>query len=123
TGLEGAALKKVEDGLYEAANRNGVSVAATAELYQRASMARQNLGASEEQLMQIVSGTSAALKLQGTSAGEASGALLQLGQLLGGNMVQSQEYSSLIDGLPTVLEAVAKGSERWGGSVNKLSQD
>jgi tape measure domain-containing protein len=123
TGLEGAALKRVEDGLYEAANRNGVAVEATASLYQRAAMARQNLGASEEQLMQIVSGTSAALKLQGTSAGEASGALLQLGQLLGGNMVQSQEYNSLIDGLPTVLEAVAKGSDRWGGSVNKLTQD
>lgn len=122
-GLEGRALKQVEDGLYEAANRNGVAVAATAELYQRASMARENLGASEAQLMQIVSGTTAALKLQGTSAGEASGALLQLGQLLGGNMVQAQEYNSLIDGLPTVLEAVAKGSDRWGGSVNKLTQD
>jgi len=123
TGLEGEALKRVEDGLYAAANRNGVAVEATAQLYQRASMARQNLGASEQQLMQIVSGTSAALKLQGTSAGEASGALLQLGQLLGGNMVQSQEYNSLIDGLPTVLEAVAKGSDRWGGSINKLTQD
>lgn len=122
-GLEGEALKRVEDGLYAAANRNGVAVEATAQLYQRAAMARQNLGASEQQLMQIVSGTSAALKLQGTSAGEASGALLQLGQLLGGNMVQSQEYSSLIDGLPTVLEAVAKGSDRWGGSINKLTQD
>lgn len=123
TGLEGEALKRVEDGLYAAANRNGVAVEATAQLYQRAAMARQNLGASEQQLMQIVSGTSAALKLQGTSAGEASGALLQLGQLLGGNMVQSQEYNSLIDGLPTVLEAVAKGSDRWGGSINKLTQD
>lgn len=122
-GLEGEALKRVEDGLYDAANRNGVAVSATAELYQRASMARENLGASDAQLMQIVSGTTAALKLQGTSAGEASGALLQLGQLLGGNMVQSQEYNSLIDGLPTVLEAVAKGSDRWGGSVNKLTQD
>lgn len=123
TGLEGEALKRVEDSLYAAANRNGVSVAATAELYQRAAMARENLGASEEQLLKIVSGTSAALKLQGTSATEASGALMQLGQLLGGNMVQAQEYNSLIDQLPVVLEAVAKGSDRWGGSVNKLTRD
>lgn len=123
TGLEGRALQRVEDGLYEAANRNGVAVAATAELYQRAAMARENLGATEADLMRIVSGTSAALKLQGTSATEASGALLQLGQLLGGNMVQAQEYNSLIDQLPIVLEAVAKGSDRWGGSVNKLTRD
>lgn len=122
-GLEGEALKRTEDALFEAANRNGVAVSATAELYQRAAMARENLGATEEQLLQIVSGTAAALKLQGTSATEASGALLQLGQLLGGNMVQAQEYNSLIDQLPTVLEAVAKGSDRWGGSVNKLTLD
>lgn len=123
TGLEGEALKRVEDSLYEAANRNGVAVAATAELYQRASMARENLGASEQDLLKIVSGTASALKLQGTSATEASGALLQLGQLLGGNTVQAQEYNSLIDQLPVVLEAVAKGSDRWGGSVNKLTKD
>lgn len=123
TGLEGERLKATETALYEIANRNGVAVAATSQLYQRASMARENLGASEEQLLKIVSGTSAALKLQGTSATEAGGALLQLGQLLGGNKVQAQEYNSLIDQLPTVLEAVAKGSDRWGGSVNKLTAD
>lgn len=122
-GLEGERLKKVENDLYEIANRNGVSVAATAELYQRASMARENLGASEEDLRRIVSGTAAALKLQGTSTTEASGALLQLGQLLGGSKVQAAEFNSLVDGLPTVLQAVADGSDRWGGSVTKLTKD
>ncbi|MHC3128362.1 hypothetical protein OB03_14245, partial [Brevundimonas sp. GN22] len=117
------ALKRVEDSLYETANRNGIAVAATAELYQRASMARENLGASEQDLLKIVSGTSAALKLQGTSATEASGALLQLGQLLGGSTVQAAEFNSLVDGLPTVLQAVANGSDRWAGSTIKLTKD
>lgn len=122
-GLEGERLKQVEDSLYAIANRNGISVAATAELYQRASMARENLGASEQDLQRIVSGTAAALKLQGTSTTEASGALLQLGQLLGGSKVQAAEFNSLVDGLPTVLQAVADGSDRWGGSVTKLTKD
>lgn len=121
-GLEGAALKRVEDSLYESANRNGVAVAATAELYQRAAMARNNLGASEEQLLALVSGTSAALKLQGTSATEASGALLQLGQILGGEKVQAQEYNSLIDQLPVLLQAAADGSGRFGGQISTLTQ-
>lgn len=120
-GLEGAALKQVEDSLYESANRNGVAVEATAELYQRAAMARNNLGASEEQLLALVSGTSAALKLQGTSAGEASGALLQLGQILGGEKVQAQEYNSLIDQLPVLLQAAADGSGRFGGQISTLT--
>lgn len=120
-GLEGAALKRVEDSLYESANRNGVAVEATAELYQRAAMARNNLGASEEQLLALVSGTSAALKLQGTTAGEASGALLQLGQILGGEKVQAQEYNSLIDQLPVLLQAAADGSGRFGGQISTLT--
>lgn len=120
-GLEGAALRRVEDSLYESANRNGVAVEATAELYQRAAMARNNLGASEEQLLALVSGTSAALKLQGTSAGEASGALLQLGQILGGEKVQAQEYNSLIDQLPVLLQAAADGSSRFGGQISTLT--
>ncbi len=122
TGLAGEALKRVEDSLYETANRNGIAVAATAELYQRATMARDNLGASEQQLLDLVSGTSAALKVQGTSATEASGALLQLGQLLGGANVQAQEYNSLIDQMPVLLQAVANGSDRFGGSINNLTK-
>lgn len=120
-GLEGAALKRVEDSLFESANRNGVAVEATAQLYQRAAMARNNLGASEEQLLALVSGTSAALKLQGTSAGEASGALLQLGQILGGQKVQAEEYNSLIDQLPVLLQAAADGSSRFGGNIGTLT--
>lgn len=120
-GLQGDALRQVEDSLYESANRNGVAVAATAELYQRAAMARNNLGASEEQLLALVSGTSAALKLQGTSATEASGALLQLGQILGGEKVQAQEYNSLIDQLPVLLQAAADGSDRFGGQISTLT--
>lgn len=121
-GLEGANLKRVEDSLYETANRNGLQVQATAELYQRASLSRQRLGASEQQLLALVSGTAAALKVQGTSAEAASGPLLQLGQVLGGAKVQAEEYNSLIDGLPVLLQAAAKGSDRFGGDVAKLTE-
>ena len=122
-GLEGERLKQVEESLYDIANRNGVQVEATTQLYQRAVMARANLGATEEQLMNFVSGTTAALRLQGSSATEASGSLLQLGQLLGCTKVQAGEFNSLVDGLPTILQAVANGSDRWAGSTTKLTKD
>lgn len=122
-GLEGARLTEVENGLYDAANRNGVAVAATAQLFQRAAFARDKLGASDAMLLQLVSGTTAALKLQGTSAEAASGPLLQLGQAISGNVVQAEEYNSLIDGLPVILQAAAEGSRRWGGDVSKLTAD
>jgi len=64
---------------------------------------------------------SAALKIQGMSAQEAQGALLQLGQALRGGKIQAEEYNSLLDGLYPLLEAAASGSERFGGSVAKLT--
>ncbi|RZJ44960.1 MAG: hypothetical protein EON87_08735, partial [Brevundimonas sp.] len=120
TGLEGAALKRVEDQLYETANRNGVAIDATAQLYTRAALSRNSLGASETQLQALVSGTTAALRVQGVSAESASGPLLQLGQALGGGKIQAEEFNSLIDGLPVLLQAAANGSTKFGGDIGKL---
>lgn len=122
-GLEGAALERVQSKLYESANRNGVAVGSLGQLYSRIALVSKELGASQSQIIQVSSGVAAALKIQGTSTEEASGAMLQLGQLLGGQKAQMEEYGSLIDGLPVILQAVAAGSDRWGGSVNKLTAD
>jgi tape measure domain-containing protein len=61
------------------------------------------------------------LRVSGKSAQEASGALLQLSQLLSGSMVQSQEYNSLIDGAYPLLQAVAAGLKEAGGDVGRLT--
>lgn len=120
TGLAGSDLRRVEDRLYETANRNGVAIDATAQLYARASLARKSLGASEQQLMALVSGTTAALRVQGVSSEQASGPLLQLGQALGSGSIQAEEFNSLIDGLPVLLQAAANGSTKFGGDIGKL---
>lgn len=120
TGLAGADLKRVEDALYETANRNGVAIDATAQLYTRAALSRKSLGASEAELLALVSGTTAALRVQGVSAEAASGPLLQLGQALGGGKIQAEEFNSLIDGLPVLLQAAANGSDKFGGDIGKL---
>lgn len=120
TGLAGQDLKRVEDALFATANRNGVQIDATAQLYTRAALSRKALGASEEQLLTLVSGTTAALRVQGVSAEQASGPLLQLGQALGGGKIQAEEFNSLIDGLPVLLQAAANGSTKFGGDIGKL---
>lgn len=47
--------------------------------------------------------------------------MLQLGQALRGGKIQAEEYNSLLDGLYPLLEAAAGGSDRFGGSVAKLT--
>jgi len=122
TGLEGDKLTKVYDALYLSAQRNAVPIEDLVTLYSRASMAAANLGASQEDLGRFVENVAVSLRVSGKTAQEASGALLQLSQVLGGSVVQAQEYNSLIDGAYPLLQAVAAGLKEASGDVGKLTQ-
>lgn len=122
-GLEGNRLTTTQNKLYAIANKYGVQLEAVGTLYGRNSAAAKELGLTQANQLKIVEATSAALKVNGTSGQEAAGALLQLSQMLGGTVVQAQEYNSLLDGARPLLQAVANGSDKWGGSVAKLTQD
>lgn len=120
-GLEGEALKRVEDQLFEAANRNGVAIDAVAQMYARVSQARQTLGATDAQLIELTNGVTAALRVQGVSAEQASGPLLQLGQALGAGTVRAEELNSLLEGTPVIIQAAARGSREFAGDTAKLA--
>lgn len=121
TGLEGQALIDVQDRLYEAANKNGIAVDAVAQLYQRATLAQKNLGASTDEIISLTNGVAAALRVQGVSAEQASGPLLQLGQALGAGTVRAEELNSLLEGTPILLQAAANGSAKYAGDMNALA--
>lgn len=120
-GLEGQALVRTEDALYAAANRNGVAVDAVAALYQRAALAKKNLNATDQDIIRLTNGVSAALNVQGVTAAAATGPLLQLGQALGGDIVRAEELNSLLEGTPIIMQAAAAGSAKYAGNVNAMS--
>ncbi len=122
-GVTGSRQAEVLKELMRLSQENAAPIEATVSLYGRASMAAENLGASQADLMQLTDAVGLALKVSGQSAEQASGALLQLGQALQGNKIQAEEYNSLIDGMYPLLQAAASGSARWGGSVSKLTTD
>ncbi|CCB65400.1 tape measure protein [Hyphomicrobium sp. MC1] len=122
-GKEGDALIATQDKLFNIAQKYGVSLEAIGTLYGRNAAAAKELGLTQSDQLKIVEATSAALKVSGQSSEQAAGALLQLSQMLGGTVVQSQEYNSLLDGARPLLQAVANGSDKWKGSVAALTQD
>jgi tape measure domain-containing protein len=121
-GLSGKELTGVYNQLYAAAQKNAAPIESLATLYSRVSLVQKELGVSSGQVVGLVENVAKSLKAQGSSAAEAQGALLQLGQALGGGTVQAEEYGSLIDGLPVLLQAAAAGIKQAGGSVAKLTQ-
>ena len=121
TGLEGKALDSTFSSLFQIAQKNGTEMAPLVTLYGRMSTAQQELNASSKEMMQFTEAVSLALKVSGSSTQEASGAMLQLSQAMGGGKIQAEEYNSLIDGARPLLQAVAAGMEEAGGSVSKLT--
>lgn len=108
--------------LFGIAQGAGADLEATATLFSRLSQTANELGATQEELFTFTKGVGDALKVAGTSAGQAQGALLQLSQALGGAVVRAEEFNSINEGARPILQAVANGLDEAGGSVAKLRQ-
>jgi tape measure domain-containing protein len=121
-GVVGENQISVLDRLYQSAQDNAAPLGAMTDLFGKAAQASDNLGASQADLLKFADGVGVSLKVAGSSAGQASGALQQLGQLLGSARVQAEEFNSVNDGARPILMAVAAGLDEAGGSVNKLKQ-
>lgn len=120
-GVSGGQLGGVFDALFASAQRNAVPLDALAQLYGRVSQAQTTLKATSQDLLGLTDIVAQSLRVSGTSASEASGALLQLGQTLSGGKVQAEEYNSLLDGMYPLLQTAAAGLQEAGGDVAKLT--
>jgi len=116
-------LEKAQSDVLRIAQESRSPLQAVAKLYGGISAASNELGVSQQDVAKFTELASKAISVQGSSAGESAGALLQLRQAIGGTVIQAQEFNSLIDGARPLLEAVAAGSDRFGGSVNKLREE
>lgn len=119
-GLEGEALAGVQERLRQIGSTYGVELEALGSVFNRASLAQKELGASTEQIIRLNEIVAAGLKLTGTSSQEATGALLQLSQALGSDIIRAEEFNSILEGALPIAQAAARGIDGLGGSVAKL---
>tara|TARA_Y100001951_G_scaffold88698_3_gene80484 strand:- start:3501 stop:6182 length:2682 start_codon:yes stop_codon:yes gene_type:complete len=119
-GLEGSQLADVQERLYRTAQQYGVELGTLGTLYSRVSQAAGELGVSQDEILSLTESVSAAVRVQGGSAEQASGALIQLSQALGAGTVRAEEFNSLMEGLFPLVQAAARGSDEFGGSVSRL---
>lgn len=119
-GLSGDELTKVYDRLFESAQKNATPLESLVTLYGRAAIVQKELGVSTEELLNFTNNVSLALRVAGTDAGTASGALLQLSQALGSGTVRAEEFNSILEGALPIAQAAAAGLKEAGGSVAAL---
>lgn len=112
----------VQKELYAIAQRHDTSIDALGDLYSRLARSGKELGTSQKNILQFTELLSMSLGIQGTSAQAASGALMQLGQALGGGVVRAEEFNSILEGAPIILQFVAQKIDGVDGSIAKLRQ-
>lgn len=121
-GLEGQALGQVYDALFQSAQRNAAPLEALAQLYGRVALVQGELGTSTEEMLKFTDNVALALRVAGTDAQSASGALMQLSQAMGSGVVRAEEFNSILEGATPIAQAAAAGLTEAGGSVAKLRQ-
>lgn len=115
-------LGRVQQELFNIAQRTRTEMTGVADLYVKLAQSARELGASQQELLQFTEGVGNALTVSGSSAQQASGALLQLSQALAGGTVRAEEFNSMIEGAPEILRTVAANMEGMDGSIGKLRQ-
>ena len=113
-------LVRANERLFDIAQETRQPLEATVNLFTSASIAADELGASEEELFRLVEITGQALAVQGSSAAEASGALRQLSQSFSSGIVRAEEFNSILEGAFPLAQAAARGIDEAAGSVGKL---
>lgn len=119
-GLSGENLERTYSKLRDSAQANAAPLETLVQLYGRVSLVQDELGVTSDQLVGFSNNVAMALRVSGQSSQEASGALLQLAQALGSGVVRAEEFNSIVEGAPTILQAAAAGIKEAEGSVAKL---
>lgn len=110
----------VQEKLFQAAQDTRQSYDSLVDLYRRAALASDTLGASQNQLIQVTKEVAETLVIQHTTADAASGALLQLGHALDGGKVNAREFNSINLTLGPLLKVVAQNVTAAGGTIQGL---
>ena len=110
----------VTDKLFAAAQRSNQSFSALTQVYSRAARGGKDLGASQQQIIQFTEAIGKAVSVQGVTTTQAAGSLTQLGQALGGGIVRAEEFNSVVEGTPYILQVAANNIEGASGSISKL---
>lgn len=118
-----ADMARVQQELFDIANRNGTEVVSLADLYGNLSMSAGSLGLSQAQIVTATEAVASAMRLSGATTAQSSATILQLGQALAGGTVRAEEYNSMLENSPALVRAVAESNVRWAGDLGKLRKE
>ena len=113
-------LASAEKQLFAMSQNTRVGYESTVSLFTRLARSTENLGVSQQSVMRVTETINKAMIVSGTSAEQASGALMQLGQAFASGALRGDELNSVMEGMPRVAQAIAEGMGITVGELRKL---
>lgn len=112
-----AMLNVVTDRLVDSAAETRTSLEGTVTLYRRLARTADELGLSQNNLLDLTKSITQAVALSGASSQEASSGIIQLGHALGLGQLRGRQLISVLEEVPGVAQVIADG---MGVDVTKL---
>ena len=110
------------ENVFEIAQRTNSTLKGTANLYTRMALSLQGLGVSQADIARVTETLNKAMIISGASSEEAARALVQLSQSFQGGIMRAEEWNSVIESGPALLQLMADHIDGAGGSIGRLRQ-
>jgi len=101
------------------ANENGASITSVTQLYSRLTPALREAGRSQTDVAKVTEAVTKAMRISGASASESASGIQQFAQALGAGVLRGDEFNSIAEAAPRLMQALADG---LGVPVGKLRE-
>ncbi|MDO9927155.1 tape measure protein, partial [Glaesserella parasuis] len=116
-----AEMNQVQKELFEIAQRTRGSLEATTTLYTRSARALKDYGYAQKDILQFTETMNKAMAVGGVSAEAQASALFQLSQALGSGQLQGDEFKTIAESAPIILDVLAEYMGKSRAEVKKLA--
>lgn len=118
-----AEFAAVKGRLLQVANQTRADLSATTELYVKSSRALKDYRYSQEEVLKFTEATNNAMTIGGVATEQQSAALLQLSQALGSGVLQGDEFKSIAEAAPILLDTIAEYMGKSRTEIKKLGSE
>lgn len=113
----------VQRQLLDVANNTRASLESTANLYVSTSRALKDYGYTQQEILTFAEATNNAMAIGGVQAQQQAAALMQLSQALGSGVLQGDEFKSIAEAAPILLDTIAEYMGKSRAEIKKLGSE
>jgi tape measure domain-containing protein len=117
------ATARVQARLFDIAQQSRVSFLDLGQTYTQIARASQDIGISQDRLLNVTTALSQAITISGGSAASTQAAMIQLSQGLASGTLRGEELNSILEQTPRVAQAIAEGMGVGVGQLRRLGEE